>query len=191
MTRLNKIQGPQPWQEARWAYQSPLGPIILLGHDDCLTDLYFAGEAHQPQGIEELPQVKLPVFQVAMDWLDAYFQGQPMDGLPKPRYELHGTDFQEAVWKYIETIPYGQTLTYGDIAKGVARDLGKAKMSAQAVGGATGRNPISLIVPCHRVMGAKEAITGYGGGLDRKAYLLELEHISYRGLDKVSHKNTM
>lgn len=175
---VKKKEAPQVWQEARWTYQSPLGPMIMIGREGILTDLYFQGE-EGPCDLGLIPLVHLPVFRVTEAWLDGYFGGRSTDSLQAPPYELHGTDFQKAVWAYIETIPYGQALTYGAIAKALAKDLGRPKMSAQAVGGATGANPISLIVPCHRVMGAKGAITGYGGGLDRKAFLLKLEKIQY------------
>lgn len=179
-----KKKEPQAWQKAQWTYESPLGPMCMLGHEGALTDLYFLGEAHEPQGLEAIPRIDLPVFSQTKDWLDAYFSGQPMDQREKPSYELHGSSFQKGVWSYIERIPYGQSMTYGQIAKQVAQDFGKKAMSAQAVGGATGRNPISLIVPCHRVLGAHQAITGYGGGLDRKRFLLNLEKISYKDLMK-------
>ena len=153
---VNKKEAPQVWQEARWTYQSPLGPMIMLGREGLLTDLYFQGE-EGPCDLGLIPLVHLPIFRVTEAWLDGYFGGQPTDSLQAPPYELHGTDFQKAV----------------------SKDFGRPKMSAQAVGGATGANPISLIVPCHRVMGAKGAITGYGGGLDRKVFLLKLEKIQY------------
>ena len=173
------IQKSNEYRQAKCLYSSPLGTIVLLGREGFLTDLFFEGEKHQPTDIAHLPEVDLFVFQVAIAWLDAYFKGSNTDCVEKPTCEMHGSDFQQAVWKYIASIPYGCTMTYGDIAKKVAHDLGKEKMSAQAVGGATGRNPISLIVPCHRVMGAKAAITGYGGGLWRKERLLALEGIVY------------
>ena len=175
---VNKKEAPQVWQEARWTYQSPLGSMIMLGREGLLTDLFFQGE-EGPCDLGLIPLVYLPIFRVTEAWLDGYFGGQPTDSLQAPSYELHGTDFQKAVWAYIESIPYGQTMTYGAIAKALAKDFGRPKMSAQAVGGATGANPISLIVLYHRVMEAKGAITGYGGGLERKAFLIKLEKIQY------------
>lgn len=177
-------QEPQSWQEARWIYQSPLGSMLMLGHGNVLTDLYFLGENHEPQAVDQVPLEKLEVFSKTEAWLDAYFKGMSTDQLETPPYELHGSSFQQCVWSYIESIPYGHIMTYGDIAEQVAKDLGKQAMSAQAVGGATGRNPISLIVPCHRVLGAGHAITGYGGGLERKRFLLDLEKIFYKDLMK-------
>ena len=109
----------------------------------------------------------------AARWLDAYFSGREPDFLPplRPR----GSPFQLAVWRKLLEIPYGQTTTYGAIARAVASDEGRASVPAQAVGGAVGRNPLSVFIPCHRVVGASGSLTGYAGGLDRKIALLELE----------------
>lgn len=108
-------------------------------------------------------------------WLDAYFSGVEPDFMP--RVHLCGTAFQLEVWEELRAIPYGRTVSYGDIARAIARRRGIARMAAQAVGGAVGRNPVSIIVPCHRVIGADGSITGYGGGIDRKRALLALEGI--------------
>jgi len=161
-------------------YESPLGRMVLLGHDDVLTDLYFLGEAHSLENLDSIPRGELSVFQDTEAWLSAYFKGKNTDSLARPSLEMKGTDFQKRVWHYIAQIPYGHFMTYGEIAHLVARDMGKARMSAQAVGGATGRNPISLIIPCHRVLGVRGALTGYGGGVDRKVWLLNLECIAYK-----------
>jgi methylated-DNA-[protein]-cysteine S-methyltransferase len=106
--------------------------------------------------------------------LDRYFEGQDPGFVPPIR--LDGTPFQQTVWELLQTIPYGETMTYGEIAARIARLRGIRKMSAQAVGGAVSRNPIALIIPCHRVIGSNGDLTGYAGGLDRKEWLLFLEH---------------
>lgn len=106
-------------------------------------------------------------------WLDVYFAGKEPDFTPL--LHLVGSDFRQAVWNILLSIPYGRTMTYGQIAKQLAKNTGIDKMSAQAVGGAVGHNPISIIVPCHRVVGASGSLTGYAGGLDKKIALLELE----------------
>ncbi len=149
-------------------YQSPLGDILLAADDQGLTGLWFHGQKYFAQPLDEAAEEKaLPIFAQTKQWLDLYFSGQEPDFTPP--LHLIGTPFQQAVWNILLTIPYGETLTYG----GIARVL--SQVSAQAVGGAVGRNPISIIVPCHRVVGAKGQLTGYAGGLDRKTALLRLE----------------
>jgi len=146
---------------------SPLGEILLTAEGDALTGVWFTDGKYTP-AIKEAGSRETPALALGKRWLEIYFSGQEPDFLPPLR--LTGTPFQEAVWALLLKIPYGQTVTYGELA---AR-LGK-KMSAQAVGGAVGKNPISIIVPCHRVIGADGSLTGYAGGLDRKRFLLELE----------------
>ncbi len=149
-------------------YDSPLGQLLLAADDVGLTGLWFEGQAHFAAGLEPVHQEKtLPVFADTKRWLDFYFSGSNPDFLPP--IHLLGTPFQTAVWQFLLTVPYGQTVTYGQIA----RALGIR--SAQAVGGAVGRNPVSILVPCHRVLGADGSLTGYAGGLERKAALLALE----------------
>ena len=116
----------------------------------------------------------MPVLQKTSLWLDAYFKGEN----PEIDFKYHasGTEFREQVWEELTKIPYGETVTYGSIAQKIAKLRGKTKMSAQAVGGAVGSNPISIIIPCHRVVGHNRKLTGYGGGLDNKRYLLQCEH---------------
>ena len=118
-------------------------------------------------------QNNLPVFKQAFNWLDIYFSGNEPDFTPKlnPR----GSPFRKTVWDIMLKIPYGKTTTYGQIAQQIAKQKGIKDMSAQAVGGAVGHNPISIIIPCHRVIGANGNLTGYAGGLDKKCYLLKLE----------------
>ncbi len=157
-------------------YESPLGGILLAADEVGLTGLWFEGAKYFAAGLDaaSIPR-ETPALARAMRWLDAYFRGEKPDCAPA----LHpaGTPFQRAVWARLLEIPYGGTATYGEIAAALTRGDGGAPRHAcaQAVGGAVGRNPISLIVPCHRVVGADGSLTGYAGGLDRKLRLLELE----------------
>ena len=152
-------------------YTSPLGGITLTSDGMALTGLYFDGETGCPP-CDAAHKKDLPVFGEAMHWLDLYFAGKEPDF--SPALNPTGTAFQQAVWEILRTIPYGGTTTYGAIAKRLEKVRGK-RMSAQAVGGAVGRNPISILIPCHRVIGADGSLTGYAGGLDKKEYLLGLE----------------
>ncbi len=160
--------------EYRTDYLSPLGSVILTADNIGLTGLWFEGQKQIPIGADHLLDGSgFPSLCDAVHWLDIYFSGKN----PDFRLPLHlvGTAFQKEVWEILTTIPYGQTVTYGDVAVQLARQHGIPKMSAQAVGGAVGKNPVSVIVPCHRVVGAHGALTGYAGGIDRKAALLHLE----------------
>ena len=149
-------------------YSSPEGEILLAANDNGLTGLWFYGAKYFAAGLEDERTEKLtPVLRQTLRWLDTYFSGSEPDFMPP--LELHGSDFRRRVWAELEKIPYGETVTYGEIAK----KLGVK--SAQAVGGAVGHNPVSIIVPCHRVLGADGSLTGYAGGTDKKARLLELE----------------
>ncbi len=155
-------------------YESPLGSILLAADKVGLTGLWFEGQKYFALHLQEENEEKeLPVLQQAKRWLDLYFSGKE----PDFQLPLHftGTEFQNAVWEILYTIPYGQTTTYGAIAKQLAEKRGRKRMSAQAVGGAVGRNPISVIVPCHRVVGSDGSLTGYAGGIDKKRALLKLE----------------
>ena len=154
-------------------YASPLGGMTLTSDGIALTGLYFDGERDFPD-LSAAHKKDLPVFGEVMRWLDLYFAGKEPDFMP-PLAPV-GTTFQQAVWEILKTIPYGEITTYGAIAKQLEKDTGR-RMSAQAVGGAVGRNPISILIPCHRVIGANGSLTGYAGGLDKKEYLLELEGI--------------
>ena len=154
-------------------YASPLGGMTLTSDGMALTGLYFDGERDFPD-LSAAHKKDLPVFGEVMRWLDLYFAGKEPDFMP-PLAPV-GTTFQQAVWEILKTIPYGEITTYGAIAKQLEKNTGR-RMSAQAVGGAVGRNPISILIPCHRVIGANGSLTGYAGGLDKKEYLLELEGI--------------
>ena len=156
------------------SYPSPLGEMLLTADTAGLTGLWFVGQKYFPQDLETNRQgADLPIFQEVKRWLDIYFSGREPDFMPP--LHLTGTPFQKEVWDILLTIPYGKTLTYGDIANQLAAKRGLTHMSAQAVGGAVGRNPVSIIVPCHRCVGSKGQLTGYAGGIDRKTALLALE----------------
>lgn len=157
-------------------YQSVLGPIRLASDGENLTGLWFEGCAYEKSGIDKDSLDKdLEVFALTKKWLDIYFRGQNPDFMPPISYK--GTAFREEVWELLTQIPYGQTLTYGDLGKAIAQNRHIKSMSARAVGSAVGHNPISIIIPCHRVISANKALGGYGGGLERKIKLLDLEGI--------------
>lgn len=151
-------------------YQSPLGKILLAAGGASLTGLWFEGQNYYARTLDESHTEKdLPVFAETARWLDRYFSGREPEGTPP--LSPAGTPFQLEVWALLRQIPYGATTTYSALA----RELGRSASSARAVGAAIGRNPISLLIPCHRVLGAGGALTGYAGGLDRKRRLLALE----------------
>lgn len=155
-------------------YISPIGEIFLTADDACLTELYFAEQkAFASHSRNEDDGKRCAVLNDAKRWLDVYFSGRKPDFSVPIR--LAGTVFQNEVWSILLTIQYGQTTTYGKIAAKIAKERGIERMSPQAVGGAVGHNRISIIVPCHRVIGADGSLTGYAGGIDRKAKLLALE----------------
>ena len=160
-------------------YASPLGSILLAADDIGLVGLWFEGQKYFAHGLAKTHEEKeLPLFAKVKRWLDVYFSGQA----PQFTVPLHfiGSDFQKEVWELLCTIPYGQTTTYGAIAKQLAAKRGLPHMSAQAVGGAVGHNKISIIVPCHRVVGKNGSLTGYAGGIDKKTALLRLEKTDMR-----------
>lgn len=155
-------------------YSSPLGNILLSADDGGLTGLWFEQQRHFATFLTGCEQTtNLHVFNEVRCWLDAYFAGRNPDFTP----QLHmiGTGFQQSVWRILLTIPYGQTVTYGQIAEKLAAERGVLKMSARAVGSAVGHNHISLIIPCHRVVGSNGNLTGYAGGIERKVALLKIE----------------
>ncbi|MBQ1388898.1 MAG: methylated-DNA--[Clostridia bacterium] len=190
-------------------YNSPLGSITLASDGYALVGLWFDGQKHFGSTLgDEYEEKPLPVFDRTAAWLDIYFDGRIPDFTPK--IALNDTDFRREVWNILLNIPYGQTMTYGEIAAIIAQKRGAASISAQAVGGAVGRNPISIIIPCHRVIGRRAptgkfrptvsvndshcrtinftssrqltsvngSLTGYAGGIERKAALLRLEGIA-------------
>ena len=141
-----------------------------------LTGLWFDGQKYFAEGIKpDAEEKKLPIFDEAVRWLDIYFSGRRPDFTPP--LNLEGTAFRKEVWQLLLQIPYGKTITYGELAAQLAAHNGLKRMSAQAVGGAVGHNPISIIVPCHRVVGTGGSLTGYAGGLAKKLALLKLEDI--------------
>ena len=155
-------------------YRSPLGDILLAADQNCLTGLWFEGQKYFALHLDkEREEKEIPVFEKTKEWLDIYFSGKEPDFTVPLRFI--GTDFQKEVWKILCSIPYGQTMTYGEIAGKLAEKRGKKSMSAQAIGGAVGHNRISILVPCHRVVGSDGSLTGYAGGIEKKVKLLTLE----------------
>lgn len=177
-------------------YSSPLGTITIACDDEAIVGLWFNGLWFNGQkhfgntliGAVEVREKdqKHPLLEEAVKWLDIYFSGQEPSFLPPLRYD--STRFRKRVCDIMLTIPYGKTMTYGEIANIIAKELGIKKMSAQAVGGAVGQNPISLMIPCHRVVGANGSLTGYGGGLNRKVKLLALEKVDMSKLYNPSNE---
>lgn len=159
-------------------YSSPVGLLTLSCDGDSLTGLWIEGQKYfggtLPKETEK--QDDLPVFRAAKAWLDRYFQGNQPDISELPLRPM-GSEFRQTVWQLLCEIPYGEVTTYGEIAHKAASRLGRESMSGQAVGGAVGHNPISIIIPCHRVVGAGGSLTGYAGGIARKIKLLELEGV--------------
>ena len=155
-------------------YQSPMGDILLAADEIGLTGLWFEGQKYFANTLsdEHIPQ-ETSILAEAKRWLDVYFSGEEPNFTP-PLHPI-GSPFRQAVWQILLQIPYGQTTTYGEIAGQLAKKQGIAHMSAQAVGGAVGHNEISIIIPCHRVVGTNGSLTGYAGGIDKKIKLLELE----------------
>jgi methylated-DNA-[protein]-cysteine S-methyltransferase len=162
-------------------YDSPLGGITIASDGEALTGLWFDGQKYFPDGLADgSDEIQLPVFDLTQRWLDIYFSGQQPDFTPP--LKLKTTAFRKDVCEIMRTIPFGETMTYGEIATRIAAQKGIRQMSAQAVGGAVAHNPISLIIPCHRVVGSNGSMTGYAGGLDRKVWLLEMEHSVSKGV---------
>lgn len=161
-------------------YSSPLGGILLAADEIGLTGLWFDGEKYFADNLPaEHMERQTPILAEAARWLDIYFTGKE-PGFTPPLHPI-GSPFRQAVWEILLQIPYGQTTTYGEIARQLAEKQGLEKMSAQAVGGAVGHNEISVIIPCHRVVGTSGSLTGYAGGIDKKVKLLELERADMRG----------
>ena len=158
------------------SYESPVGMLTLASDGTSLIGLWIEGQHYFADSVrgEMTEHADLAVFEEVKTWLDAYFAGQNPDvsGL---KLTPKGTEFRKTVWNILREIPYGETRTYGEIAGQIAAQRGTKTMSAQAVGGAVGHNPISIIIPCHRVIGTDGSLTGYAGGVDKKQFLLELE----------------
>ena len=157
-------------------YDSPLGGILLAADETGLTGLWFDGEKYFADTLApEHQEQETPILLETQRWLDCYFRGQNPDFTP-PLHPI-GSPFRQEVWALLLQIPYGKTTTYGALADQLAEKHGQRRMSAQAVGGAVGHNAISIIIPCHRVVGADGSLTGYAGGLDTKARLLAGEGV--------------
>lgn len=155
--------------------ETPLGGVTLASDGESLTGLWFDAQKYFGAGLCAEPIEKdLPIFDEAREWLNVYFGGKQPDFTPP--LSLRGTPFRRAVWEKLLLIPYGKTATYGEIARSLSEEFGR-KGSARAVGNAVGRNPVLLIVPCHRVVGANGSLTGYAGGIERKHRLLEMEGV--------------
>ena len=156
-------------------YPSPVGDLTIVADESALFAVRFDNGFVATDGLSVAPN---DIIKSTEKWLDEYFAGKIPAFTPNFRFE--GSPFRVAVWEEIARIPYGKTTTYGEIAKKVADKLGKPRMSAQAVGGATGANRIPIIVPCHRVMGSDGSLTGFSAGLDKKKILLDIERINYK-----------
>lgn len=159
-------------------YNSNLGKIIIVADNRYIYGLYFDNQKYLPENLEKLEiNNNSPIIKQVKLWLEEYFNGKKpnLENLP---IKLIGSEFKMLVWSVLKTIPYGKTITYGEIAKTLARKTNKEKISARAVGNAVGHNSLSIIIPCHRVIGANGKITGYAGGIDKKIALLKLEGIN-------------
>lgn len=162
-------------------YESPMGKILLACDEVGLIGLWFWGAKYFAHGLAPDPiRQEHPVLAQARQWLDLYFAGKEPAFMP-PLHPM-GSPFQLAVWAILRQIPYGETTSYGAIAQTLARQSARSRVSAQAVGGAVGHNRISVIIPCHRVVGAGGSLTGYAGGIDKKIQLLTLEKADQAGL---------
>ena len=161
-------------------YNSPVGGLLLAADNSGLIGLWLDGEKYFADSLPEShDERETTILCDAKRWLDVYFSGNEPDFMPP----LHpaGSAFRQKVWMLLLQIPYGQTVTYGELTRQLAEKQGLAHMSAQAVGGAVGHNKISVIIPCHRVVGKNGSLTGYAGGIDKKLKLLELEQADMRG----------
>ncbi len=164
-------------------YPSPAGLLTLACDGDNLVGLWIEGQKYHGNTIPDATAEKddMPVFGTVKKWLDNYFAGKKPD-LSELPLAPPGSEFRQGVWSILCEIPYGEVITYGDIAKKMAVAMGKESMSSQAVGGAVGHNPIAIIIPCHRVVGSNGSLTGYAGGFATKIKLLELEGVDMSGL---------
>lgn len=159
-------------------YASPLGELTLACDEENLVGLWMEGQKYFGNTIPDAMTKKedLPLFHTVKNWLNRYFAGEKPEISELPLRPIGGA-FRQSVWRILCRIPYGEVMTYGAIAKKTAEQSGRKTMSSQAVGGAVGHNPISIIIPCHRVVGANGSLTGYAGGIDKKIQLLELEGV--------------
>ena len=162
-------------------WQSPVGALTLAGDGEQLIGLWIAGQKYHGENLPEDTESRddTPVFRLAKDWLVRYFAGEKPSPACLPLAPV-GSEFRQQVWEILKGIPYGEVAAYGEIGRILAEKAGKESVSARAVGGAVGHNPISIIIPCHRVVGANGSLTGYAGGLQTKGWLLEFEGV-HRG----------
>ena len=160
-------------------YDSPLGRLLIKAEDDAICGLWFVGQKYFPERLLNAVAMNedMAIIVSARRWLEEYFSGG-RPSISQLNLGPEGSDFRRAVWEILCSIPYGQSMSYGQIARKLEAESGR-KVSAQAVGGAVGHNPISIIIPCHRVLGTNSALTGYAAGLEVKTALLDLEGISY------------
>ena len=166
-----------------YIYQSPIGKLTIASNENNIVGLWLDGEKYYMDVLEnkEYQEKETEVIKLAEKWLHKYFNNAKPEITDLP-IEFIGSDFRKQVWKILSEIPYGKVITYGEIAKQISAQRGIKTMSAQAVGGAVGHNPISIIIPCHRVVGANGSLTGYSGGVKTKIKLLELEGVDMSGL---------
>jgi len=164
-------------------FPSPVGTITLASDGNNLVGLWIKGQKYHSNTIPEAMTEKndIPVFDAAKEWMDSYFAAERPAISELPLAPIGG-EFRQSVWEILCQIPYGEVITYGDIAKIMAAKMNRASMSSQAVGGAVGHNPISIIIPCHRVVGSNGSLTGYAGGISTKIKLLKLEGVNISGL---------
>jgi len=181
------------WQETNMTYinkvNTKIGPITLSSDGKNLTGLWLDGQKYYAATIKDkIIEEDLEIFKETRKWLQEYFEGKN----PKNKLKLkpEGSNFRKDVWDILLTIPYGTVITYGDIAKKLEKKY-KKKMSAQAVGGAVGHNPISIIIPCHRVVGTNGSLTGYAGGINKKIELLKLENTNMDDLFPPKHSTAL
>lgn len=164
-------------------YNSPIGDILLASKNEKLIGLWLENQKYYLANFkEELKEVEgNDILNKTKEWLNRYFKGEKPN-INELDIEPIGSDFRKSVWRILCNIPYGEVITYNDIAKEIAKEKGINQMSAQAVGGAVGHNPISIIIPCHRVVGSNGSLTGYAGGVKKKKYLLEHEKVDMNKL---------
>ena len=163
-------------------YDSILGKLTIAGDGENIIGLWIEGQKYFADTIKNENIIKkddISIFIKTKEWLDRYFRGERPD-IKELKLSPKGSEFRQNVWKILCRIPYGQTITYGKIAKEIAKLMNKNSMSAQAIGNAVGHNPISIIIPCHRVIGVNGSLTGYAGGIDKKIKLLELENVDIK-----------
>ncbi|MDE6881958.1 MAG: methylated-DNA--[protein]-cysteine S-methyltransferase [Lachnospiraceae bacterium] len=162
-------------------YETPLGSVLLAADETGLTGLWFDRARYYAAGLAAQHEEKeMPVFEKVRTWLDLYFAGKRPERLPP--LHMIGSPFRVRIWEMLLQIPYGQTMTYGELAAQIAKERGIERMSAQAVGGAVAHNPISILIPCHRMVGTNGSLTGYAGGIPRKIELLILEGAAMENL---------